>query len=107
MAKLRLEPNPTFVAKVGIPVPGEDKRVQVRFTFAHMSKEQFEGFKPEDGETDAATLLRFVKGWHTDDVDEPFSEDALRKLCNAYPGAAYAISSGYAAELHGNARLGN
>ena len=101
---LKLQPNPTFKCKVGIPVPGEEKRVDVTFTFRHMTRSEFEAFNPS-GEQDADTLLRIVAGWGSD-IDGEFSRETLAKLVDIYPGSAYAIAHAFATELHGN-RLGN
>jgi hypothetical protein len=100
---LKLQPNPTFKAKVGIPVPGEDKRPIVTFMFNHMSKAEFDKFDPK-GENDVQTLMRICAGW--EGVDADFSQENLSKLCDAYPGSAFTIAEAYAKELHGG-RLGN
>jgi len=105
--KLKLEANPTFRAKVGIPIPGETRRHPVTFVFKHMAKTEFEAFAPTEGASDVDTTLRYVEGWG-DEIDEPFSRETLAKLLEAYPGAAFAIGDTYAAELYGKSgRLGN
>lgn len=104
---LRLQPNPTFRAKVGIPVPGQEKPEEIVCVFAHMTRDEFAAFaSPEAavGRTDAESLARIMRGW--DGVDAEFSADALALLCQQYHGAAYAISTAFVAELT-KARLGN
>jgi hypothetical protein len=105
---LKLQPNPTFSAKVEIPVPGQDQPEVVDFIFAHMDRDEFKAFTdPEVAaqRSDMDSLRRIVRGWGSE-VDAPFSDDALAKLIKAYHGAAYAISAKFVAELT-KARLGN
>lgn len=104
---LRLQPNPTFRAKVGIPVPGQEKPEEIVCVFAHMTRDEFREFAaPEvaNARTDADSLNRILRGW--EGVDAEFSADALALLCQQYHGAAFAISSAFVAELT-KARLGN
>jgi hypothetical protein len=101
---LKLQPNPTFKCKVGIPIPGEQKRHDITLTFKHMPRAQFEAFQAADGEADVDTLMRIIAGW--DGVDGDFSRENLLALTEAYPGASFAIGTAYANELHGR-RLGN
>jgi hypothetical protein len=98
---LKLQPNPTFKVKVGIPIPG-DKRHDVTFTFNHMTRTEFDKFSFTDVEIDG--LMRICAGW--DGVEADFSRETLQRLCDVYPGSAFAIADAYARELHGG-RLGN
>ena len=104
---LRLQPNPTFRAKVGVPVSGQEKPEEIVCVFAHMTRDEFREFAaPEvaNARTDADSLNRILRGW--EGVDAEFSADALALLCQQYHGAAFAISSAFVAELT-KARLGN
>lgn len=104
---LRLQPNPTFRAKVGIPVPGQEKPEEIVCVFAHMTRDEFREFTAPEvaaARNDADSLARIIRGW--EGVDAEFSADALALLCQQYHGAAYAISSAFVAELT-KARLGN
>lgn len=104
---LKLQPNPTFTAKVGIPVPGQDKPAEITCIFAHMDRDEFKVFAAPDAaaaRSDAESLQRILRGW--EGVDAPFSAEAVATLCRQYHGAAFAISSAYVAELT-KARLGN
>lgn len=107
MARLKLNPEPTFKAKVGIPVPG-GRSADVEFTFTYRGKAELSKWHDEvqDLPKDAseATLLRtFVVGW---DLDDEFGDDNIRRLCDAYPGAAAAAMDVYLRESWG-ARRGN
>lgn len=98
MAKLKLNPDPTFKTKVGIPVPGGGRPL-VEFTFKHRTAEQLAKWGSEVQQaTDAETLIDCVVGW---DLDDEFTPANVKLFCNNYPGAAYAIVTDYMAELRG------
>lgn len=107
MARLKLNPEPTFKAKVGVPVPG-GRTAEVEFTFQYRSKSELAKWHDEVREfpqdVAEATLLRtFVLGW---DLDDEFNDENIRRLCDAYPGAASAAMDVYLRESWG-ARRGN
>jgi hypothetical protein len=92
---------------VGIPVPGEEKPAEIVCTFAHMTRDEFREFAAPEASaarSDAESLARIMRGW--EEVDVPFSAEAVAQLCQQYHGAAFAISSAFVAELT-KARLGN
>lgn len=100
MAKLKLNPEPTFKAKVGIPVPGA-RPVDVEFTFKYRTREQMLEFFERDGaddEKDEQTLAHVVVGW---DLDDEFTPENVARLCNNYPGAGKAIFARYLEESSG------
>ena len=100
----KLQPNPTFRAKVAIPVPGEAS-VKVEFEFRHKPKDDLLGYlQATAGREDLDVLLDVVVRWW--EVDEDFSREALGKLLQNYPGSGPAIIGTYAKEL-ADARLGN
>ena len=104
---LKLQPNPTFKAKVGIPVPGADKPAEIVCVFAHMTRDEYQAFADPAAlasRGDLDSLIRILRGW--EGVDAEFSADALAMLCQQYHGAAFAISSAFVQELT-RARLGN
>ena len=102
---LKLQPNPTFWAKVGVHVPGQDKPVEVEFEFAHMTRDEYAAFSERTkGQEDAEVLGVILRGWKG--VDAPFTAENLAKLLTQYHSAAYSIASTYGAELT-RARLGN
>lgn len=99
---LKLQPSPTFTAKVGIPVPGQEKRVQVKITFAHMTRDEFAEFSAGDARLDRSdvdSIMAITRGW--EDIDAPFGRDAVTQLLQQYHGAAFAIAETYAEELRG------
>ncbi len=104
---LKLNPAPTFKAKVGIPVPGQDKPEEIVCIFKHMTRDAFAAFgDPVEAKsrTDVESLMAIMAGW--DGVDAEFSADAVAMVVQQYHGAAFAITSAYIAELT-KARLGN
>ena len=100
MAALKLNPNPTFNAKVGIPVAGEEQPAVIVCTFKHMTREAYAAFAEglrSSSASDVDTLMQVLAGW--DGPDEPFSREAVAKLVSGYHGAAFAISQAFADEL--------
>lgn len=101
--KFSLAPNPTFKAKVLIPVPGQSAEA-VEFTFKGRTREAFkdfiEGLKDRE---DVDVVMDIASGWELDDA---FDKKNVETLCENYLGAARAIIEKYLAELT-QARLGN
>ena len=54
-------------------------------------------------DTNADYILRIVDGWN---LDEPFSRDAVVRMCDELPGAALGIINDYRAAIT-EGRLGN
>lgn len=103
MAKLTLNPAPTFKAKVGIPVAGGEP-VDVEFVFKHRTKDELDAFiESRKGKSDKETLLEMASGW---ELDDPFSAESVERLLQNYAGAGLAIYKAYIAELYG-ARIKN
>jgi len=99
----RIDPAPTFIFPVALPVPG-GVPVVVRFRFRHMDSEAFFKMLEESREAKepaAEFLLRFVDGWEGENINASFSAEALGKLVKNYPKAAKAIFGAFEAELVG------
>lgn len=94
MAKLTLNPNPTFKAKVDIPTHGGGS-AEVDFTFKHRKKDELQEWLRVERD-DVATILEMVAGW---DLEEPFNAESVGVLVQNYIGAASAIFDKYVAEL--------
>lgn len=104
---LKLNPAPTFRAKVGIPVPGQEQPEQIVCIFRHMTREEYQRFSSPDElakRSEVDTLMALMAGW--EEVDEAFSRDAVARMVQAYHGAPFVIAAAFAAELT-KARLGN
>ena len=97
MAKLKLNPDPTFVAGVRIPVPGGEAD-PVAFTFKHRTREQVAEWLQKQEASDADAVMGCAVGW---DLADEFSAENVGRLCNNYPGAAGAIVIAYLEELRG------
>lgn len=101
MSKLSLKANPTFKAKVGIPVHGGEP-VPVEFTFKHRTRDEFKKWLDQERD-DAAAILEMAEGW---DLAEPFDKENVEILVQNYSGAPKVIFDKYLDEL-AQARLGN
>lgn len=102
MGKLKLTPDATFQAKVAVPVPGGES--DVLLTFQYRSRSDAKAWVDALGDKpDAEILLECVKAW---DLDDEFSAENVKRLCEAYPGAGGVIVSRYIVELSG-IRQGN
>lgn len=96
MAKLSINAKPTFKAKVGIPIPGEDP-VQIEFTFKHRTKDQLDELtKSLPGKSDAESFMEMVSGW---DFAEEFNKESVETMLQNYIGAALATYRKYVDEL--------
>jgi len=104
MAKFKLQPNPTFKAKVAIPAAGSSEAVEVEFTFKHRARADLEAFiQASTTRPDPATILEMATGW---ELSDEFSHENLELLSQNYIGASRAIFDRYIEE-HTKARLGN
>ncbi len=111
----KITPNPTFKATVSIAVPGE-QAAKLKLVFRHKTRDEAKAFfervsreAAEDaGGSPAArerkVLEEIVAGW--EDVDQPFTGDALEQLLQNYHNAATAILDTYMEQLT-LARRGN
>jgi hypothetical protein len=95
MAKLTLNANPTFKAKVEIPVAGSDELGQVEFVFKHRTRDELDKWMSESAE-DLQKVMEMATGW---DLPEEFNETNVQMLLQNYFGAAAAIVTGYLNEL--------
>lgn len=97
MAKLTLTPDATFKSKVAVPVPGGV--ADVVFTFKYRDRDELQKwFKDSRKATDEEVIIDVAEGW---DLDDEFNAESIKKLCTKYPGAGFAITKHYAAELAG------
>ena len=102
-SKLKLQPNPTFKCKVGIPVPGVGE-VEAVFEFKHKGRDELEKFwSAHVGQPHPEVAEALVVGWG---LEDEFNIENLRALLNNYLGAAPALLTAYEDELL-NARRGN
>lgn len=103
MAKLVLQPAPTFSKAVKVPVPGGEP-ADVVFTFRHRTRDALKAWSDaHEGRSDVQAILEMASGW---DLAEPFDAENVGVLVQNYPAAALAILRTYYDELSA-ARLGN
>lgn len=97
MARLKLNPDPTFKLKVRVPVPGGD--AEVTFTFKYRDREVMKAWTEQTAKmAEADALMDIAEGW---DLADEFSRENVETLCRNYPGAAYAAVFAYCKELVG------
>ena len=98
MAKLKLNPEPTFKAKVPIPVPGSAP-VLVSFTMKWRKREEVSDWlEAAKDMTDAQIIMDCAVGW---ELDDEFTAENAERLCNTYMGAGREFLSAYVDELRG------
>lgn len=103
MAKLALVANPTFKAKVGVPVAGGDP-VEVEFTFKHRTKTALEEWVNARAiRSDVESVTDMACGW---ELAEEFNPVNVGTLIENYAGAGLAMFKVYVDQLI-QARLGN
>ena len=94
----KLQPNPTFKARVPITIAGQDKPAMVEMEFRHFSREAVkEFFESLPGKDDADALAQIIVGWSG--VDAAYSAEALATLINNFPSASGSIFKVFSSEL--------
>ena len=92
MAKLKLQPDPTFSAKVAIPVPGSDP-VEVEFTFRHRGRKELASFAESMKDSgDADLIMSLATGW---ELEDEFTAENVGLLVENYYGAPNAVWTTY------------
>ena len=103
MAKISIDPNPTFTAQVPIPVHGGDP-VMVGFTFKHRTLDEMaEWVGNRGGKADVDAVLDMVDGW---EFAEEFTPEAVASLLQKRIGASLSIFTVYTREIY-QAKLKN
>lgn len=103
---LKLLANPTFRAKVEIPLPGGEKADFVGI-FKHRTTEELREFSTGEaskGRSDLDTVLGMLEGW--EGVDADFGREAVDTMLKQHHAASRCIGNVYVNELM-QARLGN
>lgn len=110
MGKLKLVPNPTFIADVEIPIAGSEPCV-VKMTFKHRTRKEWNAWiaaakqkaesttplTPEQEQAqEVAAFMDVVTAW---DLEEEFNRDNVGTLIQNYFAAASAAIDTYAKEL--------
>jgi hypothetical protein len=98
MAKLSLNPSPTFKAKAPIHVPG-GRKAEIEFIYKYRDADEFKEFTETlEGRKDIEILMDIASGW---DLDEPFDEKNVEKMAKNYLGSARSALETYLNELMG------
>lgn len=102
MANLKLIADPTFTAKVAIPVAG-CASVPVEFQFKHRTKKELANFIQScEGREDAAIFKDCVMGWDLVDASGTsvsLSDASIVTFLDNYIGASVAVYQHYIEEL--------
>ncbi len=94
----KLQPNPTFKAKVGISVAGAAKPVEIEVEYRYLKKSAVkEFFDNLEGKNDGEALAEIVVGWTG--IDQPYSTEALALLLDNYPASARDLFGAFSREL--------
>lgn len=97
MAKLTLNPNPTFNAKVFIPVAG-DRDGEIVFTFKYRTLKELDSIKLGEGYVTPEDIKLVASGW---DLDDEFSDENIALLLDQRPQSGIAILERYFKESRG------
>lgn len=82
----KLQPNPTFIAKAALSVPGQAAPASIDVEYKHLSRPQLKAFYGGLADkTDAEALSEIMVGWKGPDA--PFSQESLETLLDNYPAS--------------------
>lgn len=96
MARLTLNPNPTFKAKVEICRPGLDPEM-VEFTFKHRTRAELDEFiKQAQDMSIEDQVMAVASDW---ELLDPFNAENVKLLAQNYITAPMAIRDKYIGEL--------
>ena len=94
----KLQPNPTFKARVALTVPGEAEPAELVVNFRHLSRSGLKEFFSSLGDkTDAEALAEIIDGW--EEIDTPYSAQSLAALLDNYPASGLELFDAYRREL--------
>lgn len=94
----KIQPNPTFTAKVHLTVPGSEKPSTVDVEFKHLSRPQIKAyFDGLEGKSDTEALGEIIVGWKGFDAN--YSEKSLESLLDNYPTAGGELFEAFRKEL--------
>ena len=99
MAKLKLQPDPTFKATVQIGVPGASDAA-VEFVFKYRNREEMLAFlgplDSPDAKFDDVLVMSMCSGW---DLLDNFNAENVALLCLNYVSSPRVIFDSYCQEL--------
>ncbi len=96
MAKLKLNPEPTFKGKVLISVHGGNE-ADIEFTFRHRNTDDLaEWMKGLEGRNKADLILEMALGW---DLSDTFNTESVKTLIANYAGSFDRVLEKYLSEM--------
>lgn len=94
----KLQPKPSFKARINLSVAGEVKSPEVTIEFKYFTKPAVKDFFEQvAGKTDAEALAEIIVGWSG--IDQPYSTENLAMLVDNYPAAATDLFEAFRVEL--------
>lgn len=98
MAKLTLNPSPTFPVLVKIPTAGGET-MQLKLTCKHRTKDGLTEFTKSRAEkSDADSILEMATSW---DLEDAFTPENIETMCQNYIAAPLEIYKAYIDQLVG------
>lgn len=98
----KLSTSPTFWKKVGISVPGEEKKSIIEIEFKYKDRDQLKDYRERTEKNSISSpeaIHEVVAGWKG--VDSEFSTENLDKLLLLFPGSGVEIYTDYVQESLG------
>lgn len=96
MAKLKLNPEPTFKGKVQIPVHG-GADAEIEFTFRHRNADDLSAWMQAlEGRNKVELVMEMALGW---DLSDPFNVESVKTLLANYAGSFDRSLEKYLAEM--------
>lgn len=94
----KINPNPTFTAKVELSVPGSTRPAAIEVEFKHLPRKAIKAFFENlEGKSDADALSEIMIGWSG--IDATYAKDTLEQLLDNYPAASMELFEAFRREL--------
>ncbi|KAF1043062.1 MAG: hypothetical protein GAK35_02382 [Herbaspirillum frisingense] len=96
---LKLNPDPTFLLPVPVPVPGKEAPTVIKLVAKYRNIDDLQSFAAALAERSLEqAVCETITGW--EGVDTDFSVDALTVLMKSYPSLHNVILEAYFLESH-------
>lgn len=94
----KLQPNPTFTAKVALSVPGKAAMEVIDVEYKHHNRQQLKEFyEGLPGKSDLEMLTEIMVGWKGPDA--AFGRESLETMIENYPASAGELFEGFRKNL--------
>lgn len=95
---LKIQPNPTFMARVEIPTP--EGKVGIKVEYKHMDTDEYSAFVKKEAtlsRSNEDAIMDIAVNWL--EVDGEFNRENVAAVCKRYHAAAGAIVETFIKEL--------